>query len=392
MSGKSFGAILATAVAAAVARIAMRGGAPDDLVLILVWLGIGGIAIGACVLVWRALRGLLRRIDRALPDRERDRRAELELAYEKAGLERWVQTGSSGDRSLDAKFEAMRAGETGVSDAARRDGATPNAAPMAAGSGQSLVRVSFDGAGDDPRTIALIEALEGDRRETARPRRPATGAPPDPTTELQSRLRTGDPTERGRGGTSRWRWGGAIGIALPFAMALPLLGGEDHLATPSTSDAVALAAPSTPSVSALPDESYAPRAVATMRPARDERIERARAFCREVAEQANAQAYPMRGDAETLIVGGSSADCHVIFENKLINFTRMGDYLLGREGTPLAVAELLPDFKRKIQASCNNPKVNGIFRYGGSLTHKYYDKSGRYVTAVTVTANDCPMP
>lgn len=110
-----------------------------------------GTAIGACVLIWRTLRAVFRRVDRALPDRERDRRGELEAVYMKASLERWVHTGSSGDAALDARFAAIR---------------QPHP-PARETSGAAATR-----SGDDPRTLALIAALEGQPRRERGATRP----------------------------------------------------------------------------------------------------------------------------------------------------------------------------------------------------------------------------
>jgi hypothetical protein len=113
---------------------------------VLLVVALAALAIGACVLIWRALRALLWRIDRALPDHERDRREELEGAYMKASLERWVQSGTSGDPHLDARFAAMRTRGPGVVAAPP---ARLQPSPVAVTGSEP----------DDPRTVAFIEAL-----------------------------------------------------------------------------------------------------------------------------------------------------------------------------------------------------------------------------------------
>lgn len=137
-------ALVLAAPAIVVARLLTRAAFPRDdgweiAGGILLVAAFAGLTIGACVLIWRTVRALLRRIDRALPDRERDRRSELEAVYMKARLERWVHTGTSGDAALDTRFAAMRGGQ------APRSPAPPS-------------------SGDDPRTLALIDALERENR------------------------------------------------------------------------------------------------------------------------------------------------------------------------------------------------------------------------------------
>jgi hypothetical protein len=67
----------------------------------------------------------------------------------KASLERWIRTGSSGDAALDARFAAMRAGQP------------QQAAPSAAAAQPEAPKGSACAPADDPRTIALIQSLEG---------------------------------------------------------------------------------------------------------------------------------------------------------------------------------------------------------------------------------------
>jgi hypothetical protein len=67
----------------------------------------------------------------------------------KASLERWVRTGSSGDAALDARFAAMRAGQP------------QQAAPSPAAAQPEAPKGAAHAHGDDPRTNALVRALEG---------------------------------------------------------------------------------------------------------------------------------------------------------------------------------------------------------------------------------------